>query len=213
MAEERTVLAGSNSHISKEKRQIKEPVKRAEKVVKGKVTTRKPKGAKKFFSKFFNEDITDVKEYIVGDVVIPAIKDIIADTITNAINMVLYGETRGRRTSRGGGYKSSYTRYFESPYSHRSTRNKALSNSDPFDLDEIILENYADADDALTEMCELIEHYGNASVADLYDILGLECPWTWRDYGWEALGKAEAIRLPDGCYALDLPKPKRIVKK
>lgn len=204
-----------NSHAAKKPPSKKEPEKKIEKVVKGKVTTRKPKASKKFFSKIFsNEDVINVKDYIVGDVVVPAIKDIIADTVTNAINMILYGETKGRRSYyKGGASYKSYSKYFESPYSHRPTRKKPISNADPFDLDEIILEDYADADDALTEMCELIDTYGNASVADLYDILGLDCPWTWRDYGWEALGKAEAIRLPDGNYILDLPRPRKLVKK
>ena len=54
-------------------------------------------------------------------------------------------------------------------------------------------------------MDELIETYGVASVADLYDLVGLRCEYTDNKYGWNNLRNAEPIRVRDG-YMLKMPK-------
>ena len=55
--------------------------KRVEKVVRGKVKSRKRNEIRKFADVFIPEDMENVKSYILMDVVVPAIKKAISDTI------------------------------------------------------------------------------------------------------------------------------------
>ena len=61
----------SNSH--KSKRIAVEDKKKVDKIVKGKVKTKKKNG---ILSSFINNDLQDIKKYIVEDVLIPTIKKI-----------------------------------------------------------------------------------------------------------------------------------------
>ena len=54
-------------------------------------------------------------------------------------------------------------------------------------------------------MGDLIETYGMASVADMYDLVGISCDYTANKYGWTNIRNAEVVRTRDG-YMLKMPK-------
>ena len=54
-------------------------------------------------------------------------------------------------------------------------------------------------------MDELIDMYGQVSVADLYDLVGKTCEHTDNKYGWTNIRNAEPVRVRDG-YLLKMPK-------
>lgn len=54
-------------------------------------------------------------------------------------------------------------------------------------------------------MDELIDTYGLASVADLYDLVGKTCEYTDNNYGWNDIRSAAVVRVRDG-YLLKLPR-------
>ena len=54
-------------------------------------------------------------------------------------------------------------------------------------------------------MDELIEKFKVASVADLYDLVGVSCDYTANNYGWTNLRNASVVRVRDG-YLLKLPR-------
>ena len=54
-------------------------------------------------------------------------------------------------------------------------------------------------------MGELIDVYGQVTVADLYDLVGVTGNYTDNKYGWTNIRNAETIRVRDG-YMLKLPK-------
>ena len=72
------------------------PEKKVEAVVSGGAKTRKKSEAKKLADTFISEDAGNVKNYILVDVLIPAIKKAVCDIVTNGIEMILYGETGPR---------------------------------------------------------------------------------------------------------------------
>ena len=79
-----------NSHKSRnEKKELPEG-KRAEKVVHGKVKTKK-NDMRKFTDIFIAEDAANVKNYILMDVIVPSLKKAIYDLIVGALDMSLYG--------------------------------------------------------------------------------------------------------------------------
>ena len=188
----------SNSHRSKETERAEREVKKVERVVNGKVKSKKKN---KFADTFISEDAASVKEYIIFDVLIPAAKNAISDMVTTGIQMMLYGEVRG--TSKTKGSKVSYSKYYDDrrdrDYDRRS-RTRA-----GYDYDEIVLESRAEAEEVLNSMDELLERYGLVSVADLYDLVGITGNYTDNKYGWTNLRHASVQRLRDG-YLLKLPR-------
>lgn len=192
-----------NSHKFRES-ESKELVekKKIEKVVSGKVKTKPKSGVTKFTEVFISEDAANVKSYIVMDVLIPAVKKAISDIVRDGIDMILYGDSKSRRSSSS----SSYVSYRD--YSRRDDDRDRFRDSRPrsgYNHDDIILETRGEAEEVLTRMDELIETYGVVSVADLYDLIGKTCEYTDNKYGWTNIRNAEPIRVHDG-WMLKLPK-------
>ena len=72
----------SNSDKSREK-QINKPVpeKKIEKVVQGEVRSKKKSGLQKITDAFVPDDVANVKSYIIEDIVVPAAKEILLDSV------------------------------------------------------------------------------------------------------------------------------------
>ncbi len=192
----------SNSHRSKEgKTEALTDRKRVEKVVHGRVRTKPKSGVSKITDVFISEDAANVKSYIVMDVLVPAVKKAISDIVRDGIDMILYGESRGRKSSSASGYVS-YRDYSRSDDRDRFRDSRSRSS---YAHDDIILDSRGEAEEVLTRMDELIDTYGNVSVADLYDLVGKSSEYTDNKYGWTNIRNAEPIRVRDG-YMLKLPK-------
>lgn len=193
-----------NSHKSREmqQKQLPEERKKVDKVVTGIVKTKKKSEIKKFTDVFISEDISNVKTYLLTDVLVPAIKKLVTDIVTDGINMILNGGTsRGRKGSNAS--YVSYRQYSDSRDHNRYDNESRGRNG--YNYDDIILESRGEAEDVLSRMDELIDMYGTVSVADLYDLVGKSCNYTDNKYGWTNIRNAEPIRVRDG-YMLKLPK-------
>lgn len=194
----------SNSH--KKKEETKKPEKKVEKVTSGKVVKQKKTLGKKFTETFLGDNIESVSSYIIYDVIIPAAKNMISDTVSNGIEMLLFGQTRGSRTRRDRGKSYvSYSNYYKDRDRDRdrqvSQRNRARHN-----FDDIILESRGEAEEVLSHLVDLTEDYGMASVADLYDLVGVTSNFTDNKYGWDNLSSGRVVPVRGG-YLLELPRP------
>ena len=190
-----------NSHKFREGQTEALTDKKIQKVVHGKVKTKSKSGMSKITDVFISEDAANVKSYIVMDVLVPAVKKTISDIVRDGIDMILYGESRGRRNSTSSSYVS-YRDYSRSDDRDRFRDSRTRSG---YNHDDIILESRGEAEEVLTRMDELIDTYGVVSVADLYDLIGKSCEYTDNKYGWTNIRNAEPIRVRDG-YMLKLPK-------
>ena len=159
----------SNSNRSKEENKL-------EKIVKGPVITRKKTGFDKLKSDFISDDAKNIKSYVFGEVLIPAIKKAISDIV-------------------------SYRSYYDNNYDHRSS----IVRSTNYSYDDIILNSRGEAEDVLVRMDELMETYGLVRVADLYDLVGITGNYTDNKYGWTNIRNAEIVRVRDG-YMIKMPR-------
>lgn len=184
----------SNSYKSKETNNADDK-KKLEKVVVGQVKTKKKNGLGKFLGGFISDEPHDIKSYLFKDVVVPTIKK----TITDVVDMILYGG-HGKR-SRSTGTKVSYRSFYDDPRDSR-TEPRGLQ---AYSYEEVILETRADAEEVLDKLNEIIDTYKIASVADLYDLVGLTGNYTDNRYGWTNIASADVIRTRDG-YQLKLPR-------
>ena len=178
-----------------------EPEKRVEKVVTGKVIAKKKSGVRKFADEFINEDVKNIKSYVIGDVLIPAIKDAISDIVRNGIDMILYGGSRpGYKRSTVD--KISYSSYSKSDSRYRDSRPATSYNA--YSLDDIILETRREAEEVVDRMYELLDTYGLVRVADLYDMVGRTGNYTDNKYGWTSI-RADIVRVREG-YLIKMPR-------
>lgn len=191
----------SNKYKEEQKQQSE---KKVQKVVSGTVKTKKKNEMSKFKDVFISEDAGNVKNYIVMDVLIPAMKKAISDIVRDGIDMILYGES-GRSKKRSDSYYVSYDKKYRDRDRDRSYDRDRDRVRRGYSCDDIIIESRGEAEEVLTRMDELIETYGVASVADLYDLVGLRCEYTDNKYGWNNLRNAEPVRVRDG-YMLKMPK-------
>jgi len=194
--------SNSNKSKAEEKKQEKLEDHKVEKVVTGKVITKKKSALSKLSDEFISEDAKNIKSYVFGEVLIPAIKKAISDIVTDGIDMILYGGTRGgnRRSSAD---KISYRSYYDRGSSRREPDTRPLYNS--YSYDDIILNSRGEAEDVLARMDELIDSYGLVRVADLYDLVGITGNYTDNKYGWTNIRNAQIVRVRDG-YMIKMPR-------
>ena len=159
-------------------------------------------------ARIFGENAKSVGDYILWDVLVPAVKSTFSDIISNGIEMLLYGESKGRniRRDRGRSYVSYQNYYSKDRDRATSRRRERIEVRDRHRFDDVILDYRDEAEQVLTTLVELIENYHIATVGDFYDLVGLESSYTDRKYGWDSLGRASVKRVRDG-YILVLPDP------
>lgn len=189
-----------NSHKYKAEQAARED-KKIEKVVKGTAKVKKKNELHKVADIFISEDIKNVKSFVLMDVLVPAIKKAISDIVTNGIDMILYGGNGKSRSSNAS--KISYRDYYGRRDDHRQSSEPRTRTG--YNYDDIILDTRGEAEDVISRMDELIETYGEVSVADLYDLVGITGNYTDNKYGWTNIRNAEPVRVRDG-YMLKLPK-------
>ena len=194
-----------NSHKSRnEKKELiseKKEEKRAEKVVHGKVK-KKENGMRKLTDIFISEDVTNVKDYIIFDVVVPALKKAVYDLIVGTLDMSLYGG-RGNG-SRPKADKVSYRDYNDISRSGNRSGDRTRTASG-YSYDDIVVETRGEAETVLSRMDEIMEEYSIVRVADLYDLVGVTGDYTDNNYGWTNIRNAKIVRVRDG-YKIDMPR-------
>jgi len=196
-----------NSYSAREQQQkTDQPERKLEKVVNGETKTRKKSEVKKFASFLVPEDTENVKSYILMDVIIPGIKNAIADVVS----IILFGEAgRLGQSRKSSGSKISYQKYYRDDRDNRRSDGR-LAASVGFEYDDILFETRGDADLVLDQMESAIDIYSVVSVADLYDLAGITCRnYTAHNYGWTDIRNAKVVRVRDG-YILQLPRTVQI---
>lgn len=200
----------------KDGEEIKE--KKVEKVICGTVVQKKKGLFKKITETFIEDDSKSVGDYVIHDVMVPAAKSMVSDMISGGIEMLLFGGRRGSRTMRDRG--RSYVNYNSASYRGMSRdvptrheremgRSMSYSGRSRHDFDEIILETRGEAEEVLSHLVDLTLDYDVATVADLYDLVGITSNFTDNKYGWTDLGRASVSRVRGG-YVIDLPRPQPI---
>ena len=188
----------SNSFKSKEAEKEKKQI---VKVANGKI--RKKGEFQKFTEIFIMEDINKVKNAVLTDVIVPAVKKVISDIVTNGIDMLLYGEVKHNKETQ------------TSKFSYNSIYGKNNANSDTitkssFVYNDITLKTRGEGEEVLNQMMDIISTYGKVSVADLCELVGVTGDYTDNNYGWDDIRDAYVERARDGGYMLRLPRAKPI---
>ena len=182
--------------------------KKVDQIVKSPVIRQKKSLGQKFSEAFLGDDTRSVGDYILHDVLIPAAKTTLSDMVGGGIEMLLFGERRSRGSTIYRDRDRSYVPYNKLSRS-RDDREPIRINRSRSDLDEIIIESRGEAEEVLDNLVELIKEYNVVSVADYYDMVGIESNFTDNKYGWTNLRDATVERGRRGYY-IRLPRRKEI---
>lgn len=175
-------------------------IRQIQRVTTGKVQRKKASTTSKFANVFLAEDTGDIKSYVIFDILVPAIKDTIAEAVTRTVDMLFYG--KDRRPSKSGGYVSYNS------YSSKNSRREYVRPRQNKEMDSIIFESRDEAEQVLDTMLEIIDKYGDITIEDYYDLAGVTSNnYTNRYFGWIDLRGAYVTRERGGGYSIKLPRP------
>jgi len=191
----------SNS-LMNQKDTTKQKREKIEPVVSGKVKKKGKSFGEKVVDNFINEEVDDVKGYLISDVLVPTVKK----TIIDVIKMFFYGRTSGpggpgvdivsyNRMSGGRTYLMG-----------SSTMPKRTSRKT---FDDIWFENRGDVETVVDNLNEIMATYHVVSVADLFELSNQNTVFTDNRFGWTDLGAMRVIQSGGG-YILKMPPPRPI---
>lgn len=200
-----------NSHTYKSQQSEKKPElkEKLDPIVKngGVVSTKKPL-SKKFADKFIKQDINDIKEYIVMDVVIPGIKNLVLD----GLSMMFFGEISNKKRRSGNYYdrgRTSYSSYYRGSSNSYRREERRYEDDDKIDYRNIILRDRRDAEDVIEKLRGRIRDQDSASVADLFDLIDIAGKYTDNNWGWTKENQIGIRRVRDG-YLIDVEEAEYI---
>lgn len=210
-----------NSHTRRETRtertrteKAAPPKKEVARVTKSKATLRKRPLHKKFLDAFRPEDNVGFVEYTLLEVLVPGIKDAMADAVHGTIDNALGTSSTTRRRRRGEGGYTSYNRMGSArPRSRRDRdddddrrggRRRETRVAD--DAREVILDSRVEAEEVVDSLIELASKYDVATMRDLLSLIGEPHNPTHEDWGWFDL-RGTRIHRVGGGYLIDLPRP------
>lgn len=186
---------------------------KVEKIVTGEAIQRKKPLGRRIAENFTGADAQSVGQYVLIDVIIPRIKDLIFDIGESALRRSLFGDTVKGYSPRGGvkGY-TPYNTISSSaiPKNVPGGGKPVISASDEFG--EIIVETRGEAQAVQDKISNLIELYGMACVSDLKVAVGITPSLTDEKWGWMTMGGSDIRRVggPNPGYVLIFPRPQEL---
>jgi hypothetical protein len=178
-------------------------------VVSGSATRRKKSFRKQFKETFVAGDFRTTVHYVLFDVLLPNAQDAVIEGVHLGFEKLIRGDVRRRGSTppQSGPYGNvNYTRYsgggLSGPQRALSRQARAGHN-----FDEIVLDQRTEAEQVIDRLYDLVSRYESASVADLYELVGLGSAHTDNRWGWTDLAGAGVSKVRGG-YLLDLPEPR-----
>lgn len=168
------------------------------------VTGEVKKKERGFFEGLIKEDAPAIGKEIRDDIIIPTLKDMIVNGFKSAIDMLFYGEPQqtyrynGGRKAGNTNYNSMYSSNYGSGQQARKA-NPRYNNVEPIEFS-----SRADADAVCENLDELVERYGQFSIADYYRLSGVPFESTDYNYGWYSM-KGIGIVKSGAAWMIDFP--------
>jgi hypothetical protein len=203
-----------NSHKAREEAEKPKntPEKKVQKVIKGEVVKKKKPMGSKFKSMIFAADFETVSNYVFADVILPRLRDLLFDTIRESAAKSIYN--RGGGVTRGQVPYSGRVQYNTSPIHQPDPRTQSYPQANLPDQrirparrnlgEEYPMASRSDAEDVLDQLVELIDMYQVASLADFYEMLGLESSPIDNKWGWSVMRNVSIDQVREG-YVIKLP--------
>jgi hypothetical protein len=203
---------------SKKDKEAKEKPAVLEPVVTGPVIQKEKSVGRKFKDIFFGGDFKSSVSHVGGDVMLPALRQLIFDIVVEGVKGVVFGDSAYRRRTGPVDYRSRYqynspSQLPRDPRSVVSSMTARIPDQRPYrasanaprrEMNQIILYSRSEAENVLERLTDIIDRYETVSVADLYQLLQLESSPIDNKWGWTYLHNTEIRQVREG-FLLDLP--------
>lgn len=201
-----------NSQKAKARSDTPPPVEnpKIERVTTAEAVQRKRGLGRKFRETFVIGSMQDAADYMITEVVVPAVKETIVDALQGGIERLFNGESpRHRRTTPSAYPSTPYINYSSKskPAPAPPTRMLSRRSRMMHDFGEIIIDSRGEAQDVLEMMYEILSRQGEVSIADLYVLVGIQGSHVDQRFGWTSLQGAKLKRTRTNQFVLDLPDP------
>ena len=156
----------------------------------------------------FGDDLKSVGSYLFWDIAIPAFKNMVYEMVVGGTERTLFSQGGAPSYQRPTTPRyTSYNRVYQSrTYGTTPGNERTLTKSV---YQPVVLDSKSEAESVVTELTNIVDTYGSASVGDLYGMVGISADYPVEDRGWTNLTSAQVTRVRDG-YLLDLPSPVKI---
>jgi hypothetical protein len=173
---------------------------------------RRPRGlGRRFKETFVGGSARGAIDYMILEVVIPAVQDTMIDAFQGGVERLIRGESRPRRS--GSMPYSNPPRIDYSKFNTNSpptSRTISRQSRTRHDFGEIVIQQRQEAEEVIDRMFDILSRYGTVTVADLYELTGIQSGHTDTKWGWTSLRGAKATRMRSGGFLLDLPEPESL---
>jgi hypothetical protein len=176
------------------------------------------------------DGLPSIGSYVVHEIIFPGIRDMMYDSGNSFWSRLFYGDNAGR-PNRNRGWNSTrqnYGNYGNTQYSKKLPESKPYGQSYPvggypgeprvlaknklYHIDDYALSSREDAIELLDYLLTNIDQYGEASVADYYDVIGEQSSYEDNNWGWTNAADISATRIikTRNGWEVELPDPVNI---
>lgn len=157
---------------------------------------------------FIAADLRSVVRYVGFEVLLPAAKNMMVDSVEQGIRRMTYGDTRSRRAPGAGASRITY----HTPPQREDRGNWRDPRTSPPDRSrfprqgrrDVFIHSHEEATNVLDEMFSRLQDYDVVTVLDYNELLGLQTSPVDAKWGWLDLRGTEVRSSRDGFY-IDLP--------
>lgn len=210
MADDQKPKTDYASNSAKSKKDGGGPVERPEIQQIASATVKKKSVGSKFKEAFVGDSAESVLQYVIWDVIIPRVKDLLFDTIVGGSERTLFGTSQRASRSRGSSGKTDYRGISSSATRERATRDISPRGRANHDFEEILIPDRGEAEQVRDTLLALVDQYDSATVADLYSAVGISTDHTDLKFGWTDLSEARIVPARGGGYILELPRAEEL---
>jgi hypothetical protein len=194
-----------NSKKDKEVNKDK-PEKNLDKIVKGDVKVKPKTIGTRFHNIFFGGDFQSAAQYVVAEVFLPALRNLVTESVARGMDKLVYGESAGRRRPTNYSSRISYNNPIYKAGDRPVQNRSYLPGQNPTErwtpgrkaFEDIIVATKEDADNVVERLIDIVDMYEVVSVADLYELLGLPSTHVDNKWGWTHLSSIETRQVREG---------------
>lgn len=161
----------------------------------------------KFKETFAGDSAESVGQYVFFDVIVPRTKDLLFDMVSQGVERLLFGSSSPRTRRSGSPLTQGRTDYrgISNNSNQPERRQPSQQSRANHQFEDILIPSRGEGERVLDTLREQIDAYESATVADLYNCVGITAEHTDLKWGWTNLDDAVLRPARGGGYILDLP--------
>lgn len=185
-----------------EREKITEPI------VTNEVIVQKKKLGQRMKDFIVEADFKSVARYVVSDVMLPALRNLIVDASTKGIERAIYGDKAYRASQYGGPTRFNYSNPISRPYSQMPYRNAPPVQEGPRTGRQIqnnyIVGSKKEGELIVERLNDIVDKYETVTVGELHELLNLQTSPIDQKWGWAYVGNVPIRQVREG-WLIDLP--------